>query len=277
MNNQVKKRILPFSIGATLGVGAGIVCYNALTEGSTVSYLEVPVLSKKITADQEGSVFAFITDTHNFSLKKLEEISLTLGQKNIDTLLLGGDFSESQKHTEKTIRILSQIPSRYGTFGVDGNHDKKILLYGLYKRYGITLLNNKGILLPNGMYLSGTEDLLTGFPDVEAATKNAPEDAFTLLITHNPDLSMLTSTKNIDLTVSGHIHGGQITLFRKWAPLIPLVSFYGQRFRSGWSVSKDKTPVYVSNGLGCGSVAPRIFAQPQVILFRFQSNKKRTR
>lgn len=265
---------IAFAIGTFAGVKAASFFYNQLEKGQEIGYLEAPVVSPKITAEQDGTLFAFVTDTHELPNGQLQGIVNTLDALQIDALLLGGDFSDHSNHTVETIEILSKAQTKYGIYGVDGNHDQKLLLYAAYKHYGITLLNNKGLLLPNGIYVAGTEDLWSGFPDVKAATRNAPEEAFTLLITHNPDLAMLTDLSSVDLTISGHTHGGQIAFFHKWAPTLSGVSYYKQRFLTGWCEGKNGSSVYVSNGLNCSLPIPRIGAPPQVILFRFVSTKK---
>ncbi len=66
----------------------------------------------------------------------------------------------------------------------------------------------------------------------------------------------------IDLVLSGHLHGGQITLFG-WAPFLP--SAYGQRFRTGL-VDGVPAPVVVSNGIGTIIVPLRLFAPAQLVM-----------
>jgi len=79
---------------------------------------------------------------------------------------------------------------------------------------------------------------------------------------------MVQDTRGIDIILSGHTHGGQITFFGFFAPaLLPrVITDYGHHFSSGWSQSRDGTPVYVSNGLGNYQQVLRVFARPQVIL-----------
>jgi len=132
--------------------------------------------------------------------------------------------------------------------------------------YGITPLPNEGRHIRDNFYLAGVEDI-SRQANISGATENALEDDFILLLAHNPDISMMQNTNGIDLILSGHTHGGQITFFGIWAPYLTFtnhITNYGQRFRSGWSESKDGVPVFVSNGVG--EYFPRVFARPQVII-----------
>ena len=118
-------------------------------------------------------------------------------------------------------------------------------------------------------YLAGVEDLWNRSPDVEKAIEEAESDDFIILVTHNPDVTMKQKTQSIDLILSGHTHGGHITIFKVWAPMLTghkTITDYGQRFMSGWSKSRDGIPVYVSNGTGKYADVPRIFAHPQIIM-----------
>ncbi len=109
------------------------------------------------------------------------------------------------------------------------------------------------------------------------ATTESKRDDFVLLLAHNPDITMRQDTSNVDLTLSGHTHGGHVTFFGLWAPALTwntVITDYGQRFMSGWAESRDGTPVYVSRGTGTFERTPRVFARPQVILFTLQSTKQ---
>jgi len=163
--------------------------------------------------------------------------------------------------------ILSRVQAADGIFGVAGNHDTLFNLYQTMEANGITPLSNSGLHLHKGFFLSGVQDLLTGHANIAQAISGAYPGDFVLLVSHNPDISMRQDTTGVDLILSGHNHGGQITLFGLWAPaLAPRfgITRYGQRFMSGWSYSQDGTPVFTSNGIG--EYLPRVFARPQVIV-----------
>ena len=215
-----------------------------------------------------GYKIAFITDTHDIKARKLRGIVQQLNQRQLDLLLLGGDYSKTGENPRQTMEILSQVITTNGIYGVEGNHDNYRNLFAAMKQYSIQPLSNNGVHIRKNFYLAGVEDLWKRRPNVKQAIAAAEPDDFVLLVSHNPDLTMLQDTTGVDLIMSGHTHGGQITFFGLWAPaLSPTkgITKYGQRFMSGWAKSRDGIPVYVSNGTG--SYVPRIFARPQVILF----------
>ncbi|MCL2378579.1 MAG: metallophosphoesterase family protein [Defluviitaleaceae bacterium] len=268
----MKKSILSKSVNIALFLAAitgAIHIGHALTLDRIMQYVEVPFHSPRWPANLEGYRIAFITDTHRMSNNALQQVVDELNTRNIDLLLLGGDF---WAHYERTLAILANTNTTDGIFGVEGNHDIHIRLFAEMERHGMTPLSNSGKRIHEGFWLAGLEDLWNRNPSIAAATEGADDD-FVLLLTHNPDVTMQQDTTGIDLVVSGHTHAGQIRLFGAWAPLFTftnIVTSYGQRFVSGWATSRDGSPVYVSNGTG--SQVPRVFARPQVIILTMHGN-----
>jgi len=244
---------------------------HALTLDRTIEYKEVSFYSAYLPEDMSGYTIALITDTHAVPGEQLREIVQELNGRQIDLLLLGGDFPSAGGAERRTMEILSQVNTTDGIYGVEGNHDNYSMLFLAMSAYDIVPLSNSGVHIREGFFLAGLEDLWNRNPNIAAATADAQPEDFILLLAHNPDVTMRQDTTDIDLILSGHTHGGQITLFGVLAPGVHLVSRYGQRFLSGWSESRDGTPVYVSNG--AGQYMPRVFARPQVILMTLYSEQ----
>jgi len=206
--------------------------------------------------------------------ESLEIVADELNLRNIDLLLLGGDFWFSDEHYQGSLAALSKVKTTDGIFGVEGNHDDYVRLFAAMEAKGIIPLSNSGRQIKDGFYLAGVADLWNRSPSISKAIAEACDNDFVLLLAHNPDVAMKQDTAEVDLILSGHTHGGQITFLGLWAPYFTFrnsISEYGQRFVSGWADSKDATPVYVSNGIG--EYLPRIFARPQVILLTIKTYK----
>ena len=253
-----------FSIVITL-----IHIAHALTLDRIIEYREISFRSPRWPESLDGYQIAFITDIHTITDEALAGVVNDLNERQIDMLLLGGDFSMHSGRYRQSIAILSQAQATEGIFGVEGNHDNYMRLFSAMEHYGITPLSNNGLHIRDGFYLAGLEDLWNRNPCILTATAEANENYFILLLTHNPDVTMQQSTADIDLILSGHTHGGHITFFGIWAPWFTIrnsITDYGQQFASGWSQSRDGVPIYVSKGTGTYYSIPRVFARPQVIL-----------
>ena len=247
----------------------GIHVVHAVTLDRIIEYREVPFHSPRLPAELDGYTIAFIADTHTLSVDRLRGIVRELNPRQIDMLILGGDHSKDHAHLLVSMEILAQTATTDGIFGVEGNHDAYWQLFAAMEANGIVPLSNSGVHIHENFFLAGVEDLWNRRPNIAMATQGAGPDDFVLLVSHNPDVTMQQDTTGVDLILSGHTHGGQITFFGVWAPYLirGSITDYNQRFRGGWARSRDGTPVYVTNGTAVNYYfVPRVFARPQVIL-----------
>ena len=76
---------------------------------------------------------------------------------------------------------------------------------------------------------------------------------------HIPDLLPVVP-KNVDLTLCGHTHGGQIKLLFYGA--VVTASKYGKRFAEGWF--QEPVTAFVSRGLGFGIMPIRFLSRAEV-------------
>lgn len=229
------------------------------------------IISSDIPAAFDGTRIVFVSDIHHgpfFSRERVRGLVETINGINPDIVLLGGDYvHRDAKYIEPCFRELSGLKAGLGKFGVLGNHDhwegRDLTLQSMEKA-GITAIDNKAQWIYRDgarIRIGGVGDLLGDVQDILPTLEGAEESDFIVLISHSPDYAEQITTRKIDLVLSGHTHGGQVTLFGMWAPLIP--SQYGQKYRSGM-IDTGYTKVIVSNGVGTITPPVRFFARPQV-------------
>ena len=241
---------------------------HSLTLDRVIRFVEIEFASAKWPAELNGYRIAFMTDMHTITDETMREVAAELNKRNLDLLLLGGDFSMRYEHYRGTVREIARISTTDGIFGVEGNHDDYISLFSVKEQYGITPLDNSGTYIRECFYLAGVHDMWNRSPNISEAVAGISDDDFVLLISHNPDVTMAQSTTGIDLTLSGHTHGGQITFFG--FPLYLLrgsITDYGTHFSRGFAYSADGNPVFISSGVGPYYNVPRVFARPEVVIF----------
>jgi predicted MPP superfamily phosphohydrolase len=273
-----KTKHTKFRIAAAFGLIIALIpmvhIAHVLTLDKMVRYAEIEFRAENWPPDLDGYRIAFLTDMHTIPHEAVGKVAAELNARNVDLLLLGGDFSMDGEHHQGTLREIAQIITTDGIYGVDGNHDDYGRLFAAMEQHGITPLDNNGIRIRNKFYLAGVHDMWNRNPDVGVAIASADADDFVLLVSHNPDVSMVQSTVGVDLILSGHTHGGQITFFG--IPLYLLrgsITDYGMRFSNGFADSRDGVPVYTSNGIGDYYTIPRIFARPEVVIFTMYGDK----
>lgn len=268
----IKKAKFVIIVGLIITV---IHLIHALTLDKIVVFNEFEFFSYNLPQDMNGYRVAFVTDPHYVNLQTLQSIVEELNERNIDLLLLGGDFARTRDILEQSMEVLAGTNTTDGIFGVEGNHDSLLILATVKEANGIGFLVDEGFHVREGFFLAGVRDRWRGRPDVAQSIYGSNPDDFILLLSHQPDVVMEQSTVGIDLILSGHLHGGQITFFGILAPalLFPFVTDYGQRFMTGFSESLDGVPIYTSRGVG--HMNPnhmfRVFARPEVVIFTLYS------
>ena len=265
--------------------GFCFVAYAYFIESRALRTVEYTVVSPDLPSEFDGTVIVFITDTHQgrwgtFDLRS-KVVELTEKEKP-DLILFGGDYADKQYYkVEALAESMNALSAPLGKFGVPGNHDYSRLkmekVMGiLHDKGGIDNLTDKGVWIEkNGqkIRLVGTEYVWNRrfplqFPLYEMNDRT--EDEFVLLLTHSPDLFdrfSLEQQRRIDLVLSGHSHGGQITFFGLYAPISMLRNraYVSGRVDVEHYPYDKTTTVITSNGVGTTGVPLRFFAPPQIV------------
>ncbi len=220
----------------------------------------------------------FITDIHLgklYSNERLKELVNTINSLQPDLILLGGDYvSIDKENIPVCFDELSNLTAPYGVYGVLGNHDhwtSAELTRIEMSRAGIVCIDNYSEwinIADRRIKIGGVGDLWEDKTDIEETIKNVSEDDLVILVSHNPDFAENINSSNIDIMLSGHTHGGQVTIFGLFAPFLP--SKYGQKYRTG-VINTNNIKVIVSNGIGTISSPVRFFARPQLNVINLKS------
>lgn len=203
-----------------------------------------------------------------------------------DLLIAAGDLVESERFVSDVGERLARIEARVGSFAVWGNHDAlgksqsrgprwlrhetrslPDMQAGL-AAHGIQTLTNRAVrVIVNGspLQLAGVGDTHVGLCDLDAAFDGVDPNIFTILAAHNPDTAFALGTRRVDLTLSGHTHGGQIAP-PFFGPLTlrtrhPLPRPYGLMYVKG-------RPLIVSGGVGTAGIPVRFNAPADVVDLR---------
>lgn len=194
-----------------------------------------------------------------------------------DIVALTGDFvTRSRNYIQPAAEVLGGIRAREGVFAVLGNHDFRVGADEIAAELAhneIDVLRNRHVTLRRRgqrVCLAGIDDFLYR-ADLPRAMRGIPEDAPTILLSHNPSIIGQAAELGIDLVLSGHTHGGQVRL-----PLIGCV--YGRsdekmRFKKGRD-SLDGTQIYVSRGLGMVVLPVRYGCPSEIPYFILESRNE---
>ncbi|MEZ5394437.1 MAG: hypothetical protein R2724_16615 [Bryobacterales bacterium] len=119
----------------------------------------------------------------------------------------------------ETVDVLSALRADSGVWGCMGNHEKYARCLGEAQIYGrakgIEFLRQSSRVLEFGdarLNLVGVDYQRTSQPYLVGAENWIEPGALNLLLSHNPDVFPVAAKQGYDLVLSGHTHGGKITL-----------------------------------------------------------------
>lgn len=194
-----------------------------------------------------------------------------------DAMLLLGDFTDAHPLWGGRVpptaiaAALADLRSPLGTFAVLGNHDwsragpeMRAALAGV----GIEVLENRAVKAGE-LYVAGLADLRYRRPDLPTALEDVPPDAPVILLAHDPDVFPFVPDR-VALTLSGHLHGGQVAIPILRLPAIP--SRYGERYARGHVVEEGRH-LYVTSGLGTSGLPLRLFRPPEIVILELRSRE----
>jgi len=174
------------------------------------------------------------------------------------------------------IPVVADVLGRLNTgkkLAVLGNHDQwdgKETEQRLVKNLAgidIQVLRNRSEKLTRSgesIFIAGTDDCWFSY-NFKKAMKHVPEKNFKIMLSHNPDVRTdIEKSADVDLTLCGHTHGGQVA--------IPLVSHHfipinePDRYISGL-VKETYGYTYVNRGIGTLVFPFRLAAPPDITVF----------
>ncbi len=253
------------------------LAYAFAIEPRWLAVREVEIVDPDIPPSFDGKTVAFLTDIHHgiyFSTERVRNLVARTNALQPDLILLGGDYAHlRRRYIASCFAELAHLEAPLGKFGVLGNHDHWYdaeLSWQSMEKAGIVALDNRAewiVLGEERIRVGGVGDLWEHTQDLTATTAGVQGQDFVILLSHNPDYAESISSATVDLVLSGHTHGGQVTLFGLWAPVSN--SAFGQKYRSG-VVRTPFTTVIVSNGIGVITPPLRFGARPEIILIRLR-------
>jgi len=239
----------------------------------------------------KGFKIVQISDIHAGSLTDKAGIQKgidLINKEAADLICFTGDLVNNvAAEMDGFVNVFKQIKATYGTYSVLGNHD-----YGDYVRWpdqASKMLNFKQIievhralgwellLNENRMInVKGKEIAIIGvenysahprfsrYGDMEKAVDGLGEADLKLLLSHDPshwDDDVRVNYPDIDLTMSGHTHGGQFGIEMgklKWSP----VSHY---YRQWIGLYREGTQyLYINRGFGFLGYPGRVGILPEI-------------
>jgi hypothetical protein len=272
-----RREFLRWSFGAAAASPIGIFTYGAAVGKERHEIVERRVAMPRLSPGLRGLTIVQLTDIHvgNFlKREKLERYVRVVNELRPDVVALTGDFiGSSPQFIPACAAALEKLEAREGVFACLGNHDYWVGPHSVtaaLKAAGVEVLRNEGRrLLIRGapLNIAGVDDPWRGHPDFDLALAGVDPNAPTIMLCHQPDLFPALAQRRVELTLSGHYHGGQVKLQFFGLAVSPahlITEFVEGFYRRGPS------QLYVSRGIGITGPPVRLNAPPEVTVLRLE-------
>lgn len=241
-----------------------------MDEASSLSLERVEIDLHRLPKKLDGFKIIHLSDIHHSPFTNLEHIERVVKVANRlkpDIFLLTGDYvSHEKKYIAPVAKVLGGLVSKFGTYACLGNHDHWTdpdLVVKKFRDAGIKMLVNEGFRFEArdaSFWMCGVDDHMVGKTDLAAALKGAFPDEMKLLLAHNPLIFRQAARFGVDLTLSGHTHGGQVKVRDPEKRLLPR-----RKLSSGLHKRKD-SQIYITRGIGTVVLPIRYQCPPEISL-----------
>lgn len=277
LTNLKRRRFLRGLGAAGLVAFASASGYGSLYEVSDYEVTETDVPVRDLPAAFDGFRVVQLTDIHHSLLVSLSEVRRVVELANTtraDMAVLTGDYTTARpSYIEPCAEALGQLTAPAGVWAVLGNHDHYTdaeLTTRALKRQRIEVLDNASttITLGNeGLQLAGVDDWSWGKTDWARTLRQIDPARPSVLLSHQPLVFDLPEAARFSLVISGHTHGGQISL-----PFIGAPARFNDDFKYLRGLfRRGDANLYVSRGTGVVGLPVRLGARPEIAVLRLKS------
>jgi len=242
------------------------------------------VFIKNLPPAFDGFRITQVTDIHHSPLVPLEEVRrvVEIARSTApDMFALTGDYTTHDKHErllEPCAELLSTLAAPCGVWAVTGNHDHTDdpqRVVQTLRRHRIEVLFNQNTRVTNkgdALQLAGIGDHSWAGTNWVKARRGLDFTRPAILLSHQPRVFDEPETREYDLILAGHTHGGQVSLPLIGAPVRVMEQF---RYVSGL-FHRGRTQLYVSRGTGVIGLPVRVGARPEIAVLTLRATNARS-
>jgi predicted MPP superfamily phosphohydrolase len=278
--NPGRRQLLNVTGSALAAAPFVVVGYGSFVERLDFRVREVNIPVPALPDGLDGLRLVQVSDIHLSAFLSEADLARVIDSANElrpHLALVTGDLITAVGDPlDACLRQLARLRADAGILGCMGNHED----YAEVKRYaelqgarlGIQFLRGRARPLRFGnalLNVAGVDYQRIGEREhyLAGAERMVAPGAFNVLLSHNPDVFPVAARQGYGLTVSGHTHGGQVTVEILNQSINPARFFtpyvYGL-------YREDAAAAYVTRGVGTIGIPARIGAPPEVALLRLR-------
>lgn len=234
-----------------------------------VNHYSIPVPS--LPESFYGIRIVHLTDLHLGPFVTESFIERVIEKANAlkpDIIVCTGDYAherDSKDQVRKVWSFLLKLNAKYGVYSVLGNHDHwadKNLSLELLHRSGQSVRHTcKAVYRDKErIVIGGAGDLWEDKLNIDNCFSSTDEQDCRILLSHNPDSVDTNFMTPVSLILSGHTHGGQVSIPFYGPPVLPVKN---KKYSSGL-IKTPKGNLFISKGIGCAIYPVRFNCAPEI-------------
>jgi predicted MPP superfamily phosphohydrolase len=270
-----RRRFLQMALTAASAMPFAVSAYGAVAARTRKVVERVLVPISGLPPQLDGLTIVQLSDIHSGMFMReaqMAEYARIASSLKPDIIALTGDFVATHSdQVEPFMNAMSLLEAKHGVFACLGNHDiftrSEEALAHRFSKAGFKMLRNKNEIID----IAGAKLNVIGVDYLFASRSTASTldhvlseismEGTTILLQHAPQLFPQAAKFGIDLTLSGHTHGGQIAL--TIGNMIIAPARFSTMFLAGLFKIGD-SHLYVNRGLGTTGPPIRINAPPEI-------------
>lgn len=275
---KIIKRSLTTALVIVLVLLGGAFYANKI-EPNWFDVVSVRVTLPHLAQEFQNYRIVQISDLHVddwMTQQKLNKIVTLINQQKPDLVALTGDFVTyiPDDFARKMTTAFGQLKPKDLSVAVLGNHDhwtNAKTIRNVLKQSGIVDISNDVTTIERKnavLHIAGVDDFWVGKDRLDLVLDQLPGKDAAILLAHEPDFADISSsTGRFDLQISGHSHGGQVSIPFFGPPKLPL---YGQKYPAGFYKVGN---MFQYTNRGVGTVKPRVRfnCRPEITVFTLKT------
>lgn len=264
-----------------------VVCYGFIFGFGKLEVRHLDLYFDDLPKEFEGYRIVHFSDAHvgtfQYDRRQLLQRDVdSINAQHADMVVFTGDIQNMKPQELYPVQdILAQVKAPDGVYSVLGNHDYSVYTHvppavaqaniaetvTRQQRAGWNVLRNEHHIIRRGadsIVVAGEENggrkPSPALADIGKTLQGIGSDAFVVMLQHDPSVwrSQILPSSNVQLTLSGHTHAGQVSLFGLRPTMLTATEDYGL-----YMVGNQQ--LYVTSGLG-GVMAMRFGATAEIVV-----------
>lgn len=282
------------------GIGAVCVFAESFREQLNFKVTRYSIHVPKMDQNADAKKIVFLSDLHNHEYgKRNNRLMQAIIREKPDLIFIGGDMLIGKEGVSAEVawKLIRQLPRIAPVYYANGNHEQRMKedtvqygnVYPTYKKEleeaGVHFLENgsameelngcpiriTGLELPSYTYTK-LKRMKVEKENIEDLIGEKDENAYQILLAHNPTYYKAYKEWGADLVLSGHLHGGMARI-PGWRGVITPQAFLFPKY-SGEMTQEDGKTIVVSRGLGSHTIPIRLFNKPELVVMELSGKEK---